>query len=111
MLKAIRIFAAVGLVLLACTSLCAQPARWEGIVTRSNKQKSTLTVRARGSTSSDEKVIHYDSSTQFTYQEHGKDAKDIDASQIKDGDRVICIGAYNDKHEFVAVMISKRLSQ
>jgi hypothetical protein len=27
----------------------AKPARWEGIVTRSSKDKSTLTVRKRGS--------------------------------------------------------------
>lgn len=87
-------------------------ARWEGIVSRSNRQKSTLTVRARGSTSFDEKVIHYDSSTRFTSQEHGdKKVNDIEAKQIKDGDRVICLGFYNEKGEFQAVSISKRLSQ
>ena len=87
-------------------------ARWEGIVSRSNIQKSTLTVRARASTSFDEKVIHYDSSTRFTSQEHGdKKVNDIDVKQIKDGDRVICLGFYNEKGEFQAVAISKRLSQ
>jgi hypothetical protein len=92
-------------------ALAQSTARWEGIVTRSNKQKSTFTVRARGSTSFDEKVIHYDSSTQFSYQGHGdKTPKDIDPSQIKDGDRVICVGFYNDKHEFQAALISKRIS-
>ena len=86
----------------------AQEARWEGIVERSNKQKMTLTVRARH-TSFDEKIIHYDSSTRFTSQGHGdKTMKDIDASQVKDGDRVICLGSTNDKGEFLAAFISKR---
>ena len=33
------------------------------------------------------------------------------SKQIKDGDRVICLGFYNEKGEFQAVAISKRLSQ
>ena len=101
------------LVLLPLTLALAQTsARWEGIVARSNKQKSTLTVRARSSTSFDEKVVHYDSSTRFTSQEHGaKKINDIDANQVKDGDRVICLGFYNEKGEFQAASISKRLSQ
>ncbi len=96
------------LVLLSSLMASAQAARWEGIVARSNKSKSMFTVRARGSTT--EKDIHYDSSTRFTAQAHGdKDMKEIDAGQIRDGDRIICLGAYNDKREFVAAFISKRL--
>ena len=88
----------------------AKQARWEGLVTRSNKDKSTLTVRKRGS--SVEKVIHYDSSTQWTSQEHGsKKVNNIDASEVKDGDRVICRGTYDEKGEFHATLISKRLSR
>ena len=88
----------------------AKQARWEGIVMRSNKDKSTLTVRKRGS--SVEKIIHYDSSTQWTSQEHGsKKVNNIDASQVKDGDRVICRGTYDEKGEFHATLISKRLSR
>ena len=88
----------------------AKQARWEGLVTRSNKDKSTLTVRKRGSNA--EKVIHYDSSTQWTSQEHGsKKVNNIDASQVKDGDRVICRGTYDEKGEFHATLISKRLSR
>jgi hypothetical protein len=34
----------------------------------------------------------------------------IDASQVKDGDQVICLGSYDDKNEFHAAKISKRLS-
>lgn len=105
-------FAAL-LVLWFSVLVLAQSTRWEGIITRSNKQKFTFTVRARGSTNtSDEKIIHYDNSTQFTNQAHGdKTPKVIDASQIKDGDRVICLGYFNDKGEFQAVLISKRLPQ
>jgi hypothetical protein len=110
MKRSIRWFFAIVLVLWLSVSVLAQTARWEGIVTRSNKQKFTLTVRARASTSFDEKIIHYDSTTQFTAQAHGdKTPKVIDASQIKDGDRVICLGYYNDKGEFQAALISKRL--
>jgi hypothetical protein len=108
----ITLLLAATLVLLPSLSALAQMSgRWEGIVSRSNKQKSTLTVRARGSTSFDEKVIHYDSSTRFTSQEHGGKINDIDAKHIKDGDRVICLGYYNEKGEFQAASISKRLSQ
>ena len=109
----ITLLLAAVLVLLSFTLVLAQTSvRWEGIVTRSNKQKSTLTVRARSSTNFDEKVIHYDSSTRFTSQEHGdKKINDIDANQVKDGDRVICLGFYNEKGEFQAAAISKRLSQ
>ena len=106
------LLAAMLVLLLSMLALAQKSARWEGIVSRSNKQKSTLTVRARASTSYDEKVIHYDSSTQFTSQEHGsKKINDIDANQIKDGDRVICLGYYNEKGEFEAAAISKRLSE
>jgi hypothetical protein len=109
----ITLLLAAVLVLLSFTLALAQTSvRWEGIVSRSNKQKSTLTVRARSSTNFDEKVIHYDSSTRFTSQEHGdKKINDIDANQVKDGDRVICLGFYNEKGEFQAASISKRLSQ
>ncbi len=62
----ITLLLAAMLVLLPPTLALAQTsARWEGIVSRSNKQKSTLTVRARSSTNFDEKVIHYDSSTRL----------------------------------------------
>ena len=83
--------------------------RWEGIVTRSNKDKSTLTVRKRGS--SVEKTVAYDSSTKFTSQEHGsKKVNDIDASQINDNDRVICMGTWDKDGVMHATLISKRLT-
>jgi hypothetical protein len=88
----------------------AKEARWEGIVIRSNKDDNTLTVRKRGS--SQERVIHYDSSTRFTSQAHGsKKVNDIDASEVKDNDRVICLGHYDPNGKFQATLISKRLTQ
>jgi hypothetical protein len=85
-------------------------ARWEGMVARSNKDQNTLTVRARGTNV--EKIVHYDSSTKFKSQEHGsKKVNDIDANQINDDDRVICLGSYDDKGELHATLISKRLTK
>ena len=84
----------------------AKEARWEGMVVRSSKDENTLTVRKRGS--SDEKVIHYNSGTRFTSQAHGsKKVNDIDASDVKDNDRVICLGHYDDKGHFQATLVSK----
>lgn len=87
----------------------AKENRWEGIVVRSNKDKSTLTVRKIGSHA--EKTVHYDSSTIFTSQEHGsKQVNHISADQIQDNDRVICLGSLDDKGDLHATLISKRLS-
>ncbi len=83
--------------------------RWEGRVVRSSPDKSTLTVRKVGS--SVEKTVQYDSSTKWVSQAHGsKTVNDIDATQVKDGDRVICRGTYDEKGVLHASLISKRLS-
>ena|SRR3989442_13955151 len=88
----------------------AKQARWEGIVQRSNRDDSTLTVRKRGS--SLEQTIHYDSSTEWVSQEHGsKKVNKIDPSEVKDGDRVICRGTYDKNGKFHATLISKRLTK
>jgi hypothetical protein len=88
----------------------AKEARWEGDVQRSSADKSTLTVRKVGSTT-DERTVQYDSSTKWVSQEHGsKKVNDIDASQVKDGDRVICKGTWEKKGVLRATLISKRLS-
>jgi hypothetical protein len=90
----------------------AEPAkqdRWEGVVIRSSSDKSTLTVRKVGS--SVEKSVAYDSSTKWVSQEHGsKKVNDIDASQVKENDRVICTGTYDKDGVLHATLISKRLS-
>ena len=91
----------------------AEPAkqdRWEGVVIRSSKDESALTVRKVGSTL--EKTVAYDSSTRWVSQEHGsKKVNDIDASQVKDNDRVICTGTWDKNGTLHATLISKRLSR
>jgi hypothetical protein len=83
--------------------------RWEGVITRSSKDQSTLTVRQVGAAM--EKTVQYDSSTRWVSQEHGsKKVNDIDASQVQDGDRVICTGAWDKDGVLHANLISKRLS-
>ena len=87
----------------------AKQDRWEGTVIRSSPDKSTLTVRKPGS--SEEKTVQYDSSTRWVSQAHGsKKVNDIDASQVKDGDRVICKGTLGNDGVLHATLISKRLS-
>lgn len=83
--------------------------RWEGFITRSNKDKNMLTVRQVSS--GVEKDIVYDNSTEWTSQEHGsKKVNMIDAAQVKDHDRVICLGSYDKKGVLHATLISKRLT-
>jgi Ni/Co efflux regulator RcnB len=87
----------------------AKQARWEGNVVRSSKEDSTLTVRKVGSTQ--ERTVKYDSATKWVSQYHGdKKVNDIDASQVKDGDRVICTGTWDKSGALLATVISKRLS-
>ena len=86
----------------------AKAARWEGTVIRSNPGKSTLTVRDKNSV---EMIVQYDSSTQWVSQEHGStQVNKIDASRVKDNDRVICRGTREKEGMFHATLISKRLS-
>jgi hypothetical protein len=83
--------------------------RIEGKVVRSNADKSMLTVRVRDTDT--EKIVHYDASTKWASQYHGdKKVNTIEASDVKDGDQVIALGSYDDKKEFHATTISKRLS-
>jgi esterase/lipase superfamily enzyme len=87
----------------------AKQDRWEGNVVRSNPDKSMLTVRKVGGT--EERMVAYDSSTKWVSQAHGsKTVNDIDASQVKDGDRVICEGTWDKDSVLHATLISKRLS-
>lgn len=87
----------------------AKEARVEGRVVRTSKDKSTLTIRV--GESNIEKTVYYDASTRWVSQYHGeKKVNTIDASQVKEGDQVICRGSHDDKNEFHATLISKRLS-
>ena len=87
-------------------------ARVEGRVVRHSNDNSTLTVRLPNEIGGGvEKTVHYDNSTGWTSKYHGaKKVNTIDASQIKDGDYVICLGSYDDKGQFHATDCSKRLS-
>ena len=83
--------------------------RVEGQVVRSNPEKSTLTVRVRETDS--ERTVYYDASTKWVSQYHlDKKVNTIQPSEVKDGDQVICLGSFDDKKDFHAAMISKRLS-
>ena len=87
----------------------AKEARWEGNIVRSSKDESSLTVRKVGGT--DERIVKYDSSTRWVSQEHGsKKVNDIDAGEVKDGDRVICKGTWDKDGVLHATLISKRLT-
>jgi hypothetical protein len=87
----------------------AKEASWEGTIERSSKENSTLTVRKVNST--DERTVQYDSSTKWVSQYHGdKKVNNIDPGQVKDGDYVICTGAWEKPGTLHATLISKRLS-
>jgi len=82
---------------------------WEGIIVRTNKADSSLSVRKGGSTI--EKTVVYDSSTKWVSQYHGaKNVNDIDSSQVKEEDYVICTGTLDKSGAIHATLISKRLS-
>jgi len=84
-------------------------ARWEGTVIRISSDNSTLDVRQVSGQV--EKTIHYSAATAWNSQYHeSKTVNKIEASQVKEGDRVICVGTLNDKGEFYATTISRRLS-
>ena len=87
----------------------ANEARWEGTVVRFGSDRSSFDVRQ---VSGDvQKTIYFDSATVWNSQYHGsKTVNKIDPSDVKEGDRVICLGTYNEKNEFHAKTISKRLS-
>jgi hypothetical protein len=87
----------------------AKEGRWEGHIIRSSKDQSSLTVRKVGLMV--EKIVKYDNSTRWVSQEHGsKKVNDINASEVKDGDRVICTGTWDKDGVLHATLISKRLT-
>jgi hypothetical protein len=93
----------------AAPAKAAKEARWEGRVVRTSKADSTLTVRKAGG--SLEKTCAYDSSTKWVSQYHAdKKINDIDASQVKEEDYVICKGTAEKAGTIKATVISKRLS-
>jgi hypothetical protein len=86
----------------------AKEAKWEGTVVRTSADKSSLTVR---NGSGVEMTVMYDSSTHWVSQYHAaKTVNEIDAGQVKEGDRVIAKGTWESKGVLHATLISKRLS-
>ena len=78
--------------------------RWHGLVVRTSEDGMVLTVR-RGAI---EKAIHVTEDTKWTRQE-GNSTVDIEKSEVKDGDDVICLGMIGEKGEFVATRVDKQL--
>ena len=50
-------------------------------------------------------MVHYDASAKWTKE---KGTKPADASEFKEGSRVICLGMYDEKKEFMARKIDLR---
>jgi hypothetical protein len=87
----------------------AKQDKWEGNVVGNEMDKSRLNVRKVGS--SDQRFVVYDNSTRWVSQAHGSSTvNDIDATQVKEGDRVICKGTWDKDNVLHATLISKRLS-
>ncbi len=87
--------------------------RVEGTVIRTSVEKSTLSVRSQGTSSSAiERTVLYDGSTKWVSQYHGeKKANVIDRSEVKENDFVICTGTWEKTGAVLhATLISKRLS-
>jgi uncharacterized membrane protein len=80
--------------------------RWHGTVVRVSEDGSVYTVR-KGNI---EKPIHVSADTKYTKTE-GKKAVDIDKGEIKEGDDVICLGKADEKGDFMAERIDKRLAR
>ena len=83
----------------------AKSGRWEGIVTGSHKDKSSLSVRGgQKNMESMERQIFYDSSTEWT-----KQGKPAEQSEFKEGSFVIVLGHPDDKGVFHATRVDLRL--
>ena len=88
----------------------AEPAaRVEGRIVRSSNDNSSLTIRDPNSNAT--KTVVYDDSTKWVSQYHAdKKVNDIDPSQVKERDYVICKGTPGKGRVIHATLISKRLS-
>ena len=75
---------------------------WHGIITRSDKDGKTITVRRRGG--SVERVLHYTDSTVWTTMN-----KPAEMSDIKDGDDVITCSEAKEKGTLYLTRVDKRV--
>ena len=80
-------------------SATQKEARWHGIIIRSDKDASTLTVR-KGTI---DRTVHYDSSTKWTKR---KQAAAMD--EFKDGADVIALGKFDHNGVLQATRIDLR---
>jgi maltose-binding protein MalE len=80
--------------------------RWHGMLVRISEDGSVLTVR-KGNI---EKAIHVNDETKWT-QTKGKKAEEIQKSDVKEGDDIICLGTADEKGDFVATRVDKRLAK
>ena len=115
MKKLLILWVVLGIAVTLSTQLFAQEAshenmakkdtgkevRVEGLVARTSKDQSMLTVREHGSNV--EKDVHYDSSTKWTHLN-----KPAEMSEFKDGADVICLGTYDEKGVLHASRIDLR---
>ena len=83
--------------------------RWEGNVMMVSSDKTSLVVRKIGT--DQKKTIMFDTSTEWVSQEHGsKKTNNITPADVKEGDRVICMGKLDKDGVLHATLISKRLT-
>ncbi len=69
----------------------------------------SMAVFAQEASKEEAKEAPAQAKAEKTHQEHGsKNVVYIDPSQVKDNDRVICLGTYDQKGTFHATLISKR---
>ena len=76
-----------------------QPDRLEGRVQIINKATSTITVRV----GQVPRPVVYDKNTKFTYLN-----KPATVDEVKDGQRLICVGKFDDKTRLIATRIDIR---
>ena len=112
--KQVTMLFALALILPVALAVFAQKAadkqdRVEGRIVRTSKDDSSLTVRMPDSNI--EKKVVYDSSTKWVSQYHGEQkVNDIEATEVKVDDYVICTGTFDKSGALHAALISKRLS-
>lgn len=82
------------------TTASTKEDRWHGVIVRSSKDQSSLTVR-KGNI---EKTVVFNDQTKWTNFNKDSDM----ATVAKDGADVICLGHYDEKGRLVATRIDLR---
>jgi hypothetical protein len=74
---------------------------WRGVITRSDKDGKTITVRRKGREA--EKILHYTDDTKWTMM-----GEPTGMSDIKDGDEVITCSEAKEKGTLYLTLVQKR---